>query len=250
MAGNTTAYGYDATGNRTSRTIGGTTYSNTIDANSNRLTQIQDVQGTANVVHDAAGHITHDGASTYAYGDRGRMASASNAGGTVSYLYNGLNQRAAKTGSSVPAGTAYYLYDEAGQLLGEYDASGTPIYETIYLGSMPVGVMKPAGAAVSLYNVHADHIDTPRVITRQDHTVVWRWDTAEAFGATAPNQNPSGLGDFVYNQRFPGQVYDAETGLNQNWNREYDARIGRYRQFDPTGWTTVRMGTSMLAGIR
>jgi RHS repeat-associated protein len=64
---------------------------------------------------------------------------------------------------------------------------------------------------------------------------VWRWDTAEPFGATGPNEDPSGLGIFKFNQRFPGQVADSETGLNQNWHREYDGRWGRYRQFDPIG---------------
>ena len=116
-----------------------------------------------------------------------------------------------------------------------------PIYETIYLGIMPVGLMKQTGAAgtgdiaVTMYNVNADHIATPRVITKQDETVVWRWDTAEAFGASAPDQNPSGQGAFVFNQRFPGQVFDAETGLFQNWNREYNARQGRYVESDPIG---------------
>ncbi|HVX91002.1 MAG TPA: RHS repeat-associated core domain-containing protein [Candidatus Paceibacterota bacterium] len=138
-------------------------------------------------------------------------------------------------------GTSYYVYDEQGQLLGEYDANGVPVYETIYLGSTPVGVMKQTGTAggnniaVALHDVYADQIDTPRVITKQDHTIVWRWDTAEAFGATAPDQDPSGLGVFVFNQRFPGQVADAETGLNQNWNREYSARGGRYESSDPIG---------------
>jgi RHS repeat-associated protein len=210
---------------------------------SNRLTQIQDVGGTANVLYDAAGHITSDGVNSFTYTDRGRMSSATNAGGTVNYLYNGLNQRVYKSGPTalVPTGAAYYAYDEQGQLLGEYDATGAPIYETIYLGSLPVGVMKQTGSAatgdiaVSLYNLHADHIATPRIITRQDQTIVWRWDTAEAFGATMPDQDPSGLGSFVFNQRFPGQVFDAETGLFQNWNREYNARLGRYIQSDPIG---------------
>ncbi len=31
------------------------------------------------------------------------------------------------------------------------------------------------------------------------------------------------------------QVFDAETGLNQNWMRDYDPRLGRYRQSDPIG---------------
>ena len=39
----------------------------------------------------------------------------------------------------------------------------------------------------------------------------------------------------MYNQRFPGQVFDAETGMFQNWRREYNPRIGRYMQSDPIG---------------
>nr|WP_315491522.1 RHS repeat-associated core domain-containing protein [uncultured Rhodoferax sp.] len=34
---------------------------------------------------------------------------------------------------------------------------------------------------------------------------------------------------------MPGQVFDAETGLFQNWHREYNARLGRYIQSDPIG---------------
>ena len=35
--------------------------------------------------------------------------------------------------------------------------------------------------------------------------------------------------------RFPGQYYDAETGFNQNWNRDYDSSLGKYLQPDPLG---------------
>ena len=38
-----------------------------------------------------------------------------------------------------------------------------------------------------------------------------------------------------YNLRFPGQYYQAETGLNQNVNRDYDPLVARYVQSDPLG---------------
>ncbi|MGC4396493.1 RHS repeat-associated core domain-containing protein [Hydrogenophaga sp. T2] len=241
LGGSSTQYSYDATGNRTSKTIGGNSYANTIAANSNRLTQSSDVNGTLSVSHDAVGNITAQGAQTLTYSDRGRLASVTNAGGTTTYLYNGLEQRASKSGGLVPTGKAHYVYDEAGRLLGEYDVNGVPLYETIYLNGYPVGVLKQAGSAanadlsVQLYNLHADHIATARLITRQDHTIVWRWDTAEAFGGTPADENPSGLGVFTYHPRFPGQVFDAESGLLQNWHRDYNARLGRYMQSDPIG---------------
>jgi RHS repeat-associated protein len=40
---------------------------------------------------------------------------------------------------------------------------------------------------------------------------------------------------FVYNLRFPGQYYDAETGLNYNMRRDYDSTVGRYIESDPIG---------------
>ncbi len=73
------------------------------------------------------------------------------------------------------------------------------------------------------------------MITDTNNLMVWRWDQADPFGATLPDENPTGLGTFTYNPRFPGQIYDAETGKHYNANRDYDPASGRYVQSDPIG---------------
>ncbi|MDF5946520.1 RHS repeat-associated core domain-containing protein [Pseudomonas aeruginosa] len=35
--------------------------------------------------------------------------------------------------------------------------------------------------------------------------------------------------------RFPGQFYDAESGLHYNYFRDYDPETGRYVESDPIG---------------
>ena len=80
---------------------------------------------------------------------------------------------------------------------------------------------------------------TPRAITRpSDNAVVWKWENSDLFGANLPNENPSGLGAFQFNLRFPGQYYDVETGTHYNYMRDYDPVTGRYVQSDPIGIAT------------
>jgi hypothetical protein len=44
-------------------------------------------------------------------------------------------------------------YDEAGHLIGEYNAKGKLLEETVYLDDMSVAVIKPTG----VYFVHSDY---------------------------------------------------------------------------------------------
>ena len=86
-----------------------------------------------------------------------------------------------------------------------------------------------------VYYVQPDQLDTPRSVTDTSANKVWTWDNTDPFGNNAPNENPSNLGTFTFNLRFPGQYYDPETGLAYNVNRDYDASIGRYIESDPLG---------------
>ena len=229
-ANSSQSYSYDANGNRTGQTVGGASYTQTIDPASNRQTASTGPAATTNS-YDAAGNQIGDGATKYSYSDRGRLASVTKNGITTSYLYNGLEQRVVKSGTNVPTGATRYVYDEAGHLIGEYDQSGNALQETVYLGDTPVATIKNT----TPYYIYADQIDTPRVITDTNNLMVWRWDQADPFGAMLPDENPTSLGSFTYNLRFPGQVYDAETGKHYNVNRDYDPASGRYVQSDPIG---------------
>lgn len=114
--------------------------------------------------------------------------------------------------------TTYFVYDEAGHLVGEYTGAGNLIQETVWLDDIPVVTLRPDGSGgVNVFYVHTDHLNTPRRISRpSDNVILWRWDS-DPFGTTATNQDPDGDStNFVYNLRFPGQYYDAETGLNYN----------------------------------
>ncbi|MCT7340664.1 RHS repeat-associated core domain-containing protein [Pseudomonas aeruginosa] len=42
-------------------------------------------------------------------------------------------------------------------------------------------------------------------------------------------------GSTQVNLRFPGQYYDAESGLHYNYFRDYDPETGRYVESDPIG---------------
>jgi RHS repeat-associated protein len=182
--------------------------------------------------YDAAGNTTSDGTRAYTFNQRGRLSQVTVGSNSTSYIYNALGQLIEKSGS---AGTTLLVYDEAGHLLGEYTGSGAVIQETVWMGDIPVATLQPSGTSIATYYVHTDHLGTPRKITRpSDNSLMWRYDP-DTFGSVAPNGNPSSLGTFIYNLRFPGQYYQAETGLNYNYFRDYDPQTGRYIESDPIG---------------
>ncbi len=223
-------YQYDTNGNRTQLTQGSLATAYHLSITSNRLNS-QSGAVTKSYTYDAAGNLISNGTHAYTYNARGRLAKVTYGTRSNTYALNGLGQRIRKTGYGVSTGTNRYVYDAQGHLLGDYTSTGVAIQETVYLGDIPVAVLQ--GTAV--YHLHADHLDTPRVITDSTDKVIWRWDS-DPFGTTAANEDPDGdRKKFIYNLRFPGQYFDKETGLHYNYFRDYDPRVGRYVQSDPIG---------------
>ena len=190
---------------------------------------------TKTYTYDATGNITGDGSVTFTYDARGRLTQATK-GSVAQYAINGLGQRVAKTTTTaVPdeapiVDSVLFVYDEAGHLLGEYGGTGAVIQETVWLEDLPVGVLTTGGQ----YYVNPDHLGAPLTVTDATGQIVWRWDR-DPYGNGKPNENPSGLGAFTYNLRFPGQYYDKETELHYNYFRDYNPKTGRYVQADPIG---------------
>lgn len=82
----------------------------------------------------------------------------------------------------------------------------------------------------TLYFVRTDHIGRPVFASQGGGTGTIDWTASYLpFGKVRTSTgNPIAL-------RFPGQWYQSESGLHQNWMREYDPTTGRYLQADPLG---------------
>ena len=76
--------------------------------------------------------------------------------------------------------------------------------------------------------------------TNSAGTKVWTVSYLPFGGVDATTGTPINL-------RFPGQWFQLEAGLNQNWMRDYDPTTGRYLQADPLGLVD---GSSVVRGMR
>ncbi len=78
----------------------------------------------------------------------------------------------------------------------------------------------PSGG-IGFFYIHIDNVNAPTRLTRtSDNAIMWRWDH-DPYGTGAPDEDADGNGAFVFfNGRFPGQMYDPESGLNYNYFRD------------------------------
>jgi len=106
----------------------------------------------------------------------------------------------------------------------------------LQLAKKPRGQIEVEATNGFLYHYYqTDHLGTPLRMTTATGIISWQAQ-ASTFGDTKIDmQIASTRLAAENNHRFPGQYYDAETGLHQNYFRDYEASLGRYVQRDPIG---------------
>ncbi|MBS0211772.1 MAG: RHS repeat protein [Proteobacteria bacterium] len=222
-------YTYDATGNRLSKASPTLSQAYTYPTTSHHLVAVAGFPRA----YDAIGNTTSlqsAAATTYGFGfdDRNRMTSSKlNTAQVGSYQYDGRGQRVYKSAGSSKTATAF---DASGHVLGEYDGGTQAIQrEILWIDDLPVGVL--TGATPTLAYLEPDHLGTPRAaISAANHAAIWSWPLLNnPFGEAQPT------GSLMLDLRFPGQTFDAESGMSYNYFRDYDSSTGRYLQSDPIG---------------
>jgi len=131
----TESYTYDALNNLRTRLTGGNTLTLNYDA-SNRLASVaQNGSVTTQYGYDAQGNrnsLTSSSTTTsYTFDAENQLLQVS---GVESYAYDAAGRRVTKTNTS-GAVTAYYFYDQAGQLMYEFDPGSSTGTNYVYLGT-------------------------------------------------------------------------------------------------------------------
>ena len=259
------AYNYDANGNRQTRdkvdqlydqqnlptTVVTRNQNYRYPLDSQHLTQIStDKNGTLtnhDLRYDAAGNTLSKHNKNFAYDARNRINSYSKNGVLIAeYRYNAQGERIEKIKHTNNGAihTLHFHYDQNGQLLGLTRYSNAGLLKAhkdiIWLDNIPVAQITTRynnnGSEKSRQQIylHTDHLNTPRIATDANQTVVWRWGS-DAFGQGKPDTDPDQDGKKTFVPlRFPGQIA-SEGGLYYNYYRYYDPTTGRYISSDPIG---------------
>ena len=228
---NSFTYTYDAVGNRTTDSKNNAETLYTYDAASQKLLTQTGARPDA-ILTGPTGNITQSEGKTYAYAPDQRLIAATQAAATLAtYNYNPQGQRINKTTTT---GTTGYDYNPQGQLLGETGPGLAASY--VYLDGEPLARvdynLTDTSGNVAAWNIayyHNNPIGAPIKTSDRLGNVSWTGQL-DPFGNVLPI-NPS----ITQNLRFPGQYYDAESGLIYNNQRWYDPWTGRYLQSDRIG---------------
>ena len=225
----TTAFNYDATGNRTTVTDSASLIPASYTANNlNQYTAID----AATPAYDANGNLIGNESWTYAYDASNRLLSASNAATSLSFTYDSRNRQASRTIDGV---TTFFTWDgwnlieehnsadnetrryihgaQTDEILALIDTAGTHYYHYDALGST-VALTSAAGAVEEQYSYAA-------------------YGQPSIFDTNGQVITVSALGNRFL---FTGREWITKANLYDYRNRQYSATMGRFLQTDPVSF--------------
>ncbi|MET9421139.1 putative T7SS-secreted protein [Streptomyces sp. NPDC006540] len=254
-AGWSETYAYDAAGNQTSASWPaghpGHEATGPRDYTGTTITRA----GSVHYEHDAAGRITlrrktrlSRKADTwhYTWDAEDRLTAVTTPDGTRwRYRYDPLGRRTAKQrmaddGESV---VEEVLFTWDGATLCEQTTTAPELPRPVVLtwdhhGAQPLAqTERMLGADASqqavderFFAIVTDIVGTPTELVDESGDVAWH-TRATLWGTTTWTRSATAYTPL----RFPGQYYDPETGLHQNYFRQYDPETARYLTPDPLG---------------
>jgi RHS repeat-associated protein len=239
--GATEEFRYDANGNLLSMRVALSLAATDFD-------QLASVPASEEVLEYAFGRLNQTSRERFVYDADGRITERERLRRdaptlTTRYEWNGLGLISALT---LPDGTRWtYRYDALGRRISKEGPSG--ITRFIYDGNTLCLAMSEQGGFFEqwvytpgtyapiakierreTYAVLTDRIGTPTELLDAFGEI--RWSGKYSLWGQLQDERKSGADCLL---RFPGQWFDAESGLHYNNFRFYDPRLGRYLSPDP-----------------
>jgi RHS repeat-associated protein len=151
----------------------------------------------------------------------------------ANYRYNASHQRVRKVvfGEPSKAKERFYLW-QANKIAAEVDHDGNIVSQYVYLNdgakAQPIAQLY----ASEIFYVHNEHRGAPAAMTDADKKIVWKANS-NINGFASVEKSVPGV---ELNLRLPGQYFDVESNLHDNFHRTYNPSTGRYLQADPLGY--------------
>jgi RHS repeat-associated protein len=176
------------------------------------------------LTYDAAGNLTGDGPSLFAYDPENRLILATKPASVSSYDYDPLGRRQAKTVN----GVATKFLSDGAEEIAEYDGAGALLRRYIPgpATDQPIAMIEAATGAKTF--VHADRQGSVIAMTAANGQASEGPYTYDPYGNGAPATG------FPF--KYTGRRLDPETGLYYYRARYYSSATGRFMQVDPIGY--------------